>query len=317
MTTETQVNTLKTETTLTLNTIEGARSLWKLAESFSGSTILPKDFQGNIANCVIALDMASRMNASPMQVAQNIYIVHGRPSWSAKFLIATFNQCGRFSAIKYEFSGTENNDDYGCRAYATEKATGEVVRGPLITIAIAKKEGWYAKSGSKWQTMPEQMLRYRAAAWFVNTVAPELAMGLPTADEVADFTDAEIIEPFPRAAAKPQTQLVEWEISDLEDFDELLEQAHVLFVDAGSAGYFESFAAPWRKKRGRGDATEAITALHEAVCKLMPVEDTEAEEAPQEVPQEAQPTTAPSSNTTKGAGAKSGAPQPLMDTHGA
>ena len=37
--------------------------------------------------------------------------------------------------------------------------------------------------------MPEQMLRYRAAAWFVNVYAPEIAMGLRTAEEEQDAVD--------------------------------------------------------------------------------------------------------------------------------
>ncbi len=69
----------------------------------------------------------------------------------------------------------------------------EKLTGPLVTIALAKKEGWYNKRGkdgkeliSKWQSMPELMLRYRAAAWFVRTHAPEIAMGLQTVEEVRD-----------------------------------------------------------------------------------------------------------------------------------
>lgn len=37
----------------------------------------------------------------------------------------------------------------GCRAIATELATGERLTGPLITIGLDKKESWYEKKGSK------------------------------------------------------------------------------------------------------------------------------------------------------------------------
>ncbi len=53
-------------------------------------------------------------------------------------------------------------------------------------MATAEAEGWIARSGSKWKTIPELMLTYRAAAWMVRTNAPEIAMGLPTAEEVDD-----------------------------------------------------------------------------------------------------------------------------------
>lgn len=161
------------------------------AKLLAASTLVPQQYQGNLPNCVIALNMANRIGADPLLVMQSLYIVHGRPGWSAKFLIASFNQCGRFTAIRYEWVGERGKDSWGCRAWATEKATGEKIIGPLITIELAKKEGWVDKSGSKWKTIPELMLQYRAAAWMVNTHAPEISMGLSTQEEIHDVFDAE------------------------------------------------------------------------------------------------------------------------------
>ena len=175
-------------TNVNLDTVAGFESLQRIAKLFSCSSIVPKQYQGKIADCFIAVDMALRMGANPLMVFQNLYSVHGSPAWSAQFLIATFNKCGRFSSLRYEFQGKEGHDDWGCRAVSTELATKEKLVSPIITIGMAKKEGWYGKTGSKWQTMPEMMLRYRAAAWFVRTYAPEIAMGLQTAEEVHDAT---------------------------------------------------------------------------------------------------------------------------------
>lgn len=162
----------------------------RAAKLLSASTLVPKEYQGNLPNCVIALNMAQRVGADPLQVMQNLYVVHGRPGWSSQFLIASFNQSGRFSALRYEFFGDEGTDGRGCRAWAIEKETGEKLVGADVTIGLAKKEGWYGKSGSKWQTMPQQMLMYRAASWFVRAYAPELSMGLQTQEELRDVYDA-------------------------------------------------------------------------------------------------------------------------------
>jgi hypothetical protein len=64
----------------------------------------------------------------------------------------------------------------------------------VVSVGMAKKEGWYGKTGSKWQTMPQQMLMYRAASWFVRAYAPEIAMGLHTSDEIRDTYDMEPAE---------------------------------------------------------------------------------------------------------------------------
>ena len=163
------------------------------AKALSQSTLIPKDYQNNLPNCMIAMDMAERMDTKPLIVMQNLYIVHGRPTWKAEFLIATAKTSGLFSNLRYQFIGEDGKDSYGCFCSAVCNSTGEVLEGTKITIAMAKAEGWFSKSGSKWQTMPEQMLRYRAASFFVRAYAPELSLGLATREEVEDSIDGEVI----------------------------------------------------------------------------------------------------------------------------
>ncbi|MGE0745258.1 MAG: hypothetical protein AB7K86_08425 [Rhodospirillales bacterium] len=171
------------------NDMQGFELAQRGAKLLAASDLVPQAFKGNLANCVVALEMAQRIGASALMVMQNLDIVHGRPTWRAQFVIACVNQCGRFSALRYEWSGTEGNDDWGCRAWAVEKATGEKLRGPLVTIALAKSEGWHSKNGSKWKSIPELMLMYRAGSWFGRTYAPELTMGLQTSEEAHDIID--------------------------------------------------------------------------------------------------------------------------------
>lgn len=142
-----------------------------------------------LANCTIALEMATRMQANPLMVMQNLYIVHGQPAFSSKFLIACINASKRFSPLRYEFNGEEGTDDYACRAIAYEANDTkhkEPLEGDWISIRMAKAEGWTSKKGSKWLTMPTQMLRYRAAAFWQRAYCPEISMGLLTAEEAQD-----------------------------------------------------------------------------------------------------------------------------------
>lgn len=164
----------------------------RMAKALCSSTIVPTAYQGtnNLANCIIALDIANRLNSNPLMIMQNLYVVHGMPSFSSKFLIACLNNCGKFSPIRYEFKGKEGSDDWSCRASAVDKQ-GEILYGAWVSIKMAKSEGWFSKNGSKWQTMPELMLQYRAAAFFQRVYAPEISMGLITREE---FDDGVIIE---------------------------------------------------------------------------------------------------------------------------
>lgn len=161
----------------------------RVAKVFSTSELVPKKYQGNPANCVIALEMAGRMNVSPLMVMQNLDIILGRPCWSSKFLIASLNACGKFSPLRYE----EDEKSGGrTRAMAMDKKTSEKLYGIWVTMEMAKAEGWIDKSGSKWKTMPELMRRYRAASFFTNQYAPEISMGFQTAEEVIDTPYVEV-----------------------------------------------------------------------------------------------------------------------------
>lgn len=178
-------------------TIQHFEVMQRMGKMYSSSTIIPDMYRGNIGNCIIALDMAMRMGANPLMTMQNLYIVHGNPAFSSKFLIATINASGRFSPLRYEFKGEEGTPDYGCRCVAYEvsdKEHKEPLTGDWITMEMATKEGWTSKSGSKWKTMPNQMLRYRAAAFWQRVYCPEISMGLITKEEADDIQDVEYVE---------------------------------------------------------------------------------------------------------------------------
>ena len=112
--------------------------LQRMGKLFSAGDLVPKQYQNNVANCTIACNMAIRMNADPLMVMQNLYIVHGTPGFSSKFLISCFNSSGKFSSLRFEFVGEQGKDNWGCFAWAIENSTGEKLKGSTITIEMAK-----------------------------------------------------------------------------------------------------------------------------------------------------------------------------------
>lgn len=178
-------------------------SAQRMARALTSSTLVPESYRGeaNIGNALIALELSHRIGASVMAVMQSMTPIHGRPSWSAAFLIATVNTCGRFSPLRFRWEGQQGTDAWGCRAYATERSSKEELVGSLITIALAKSEGWYGKNGSKWRTMPEQMLMYRAASFWTRAYAPELSLGMVTVEEAEDIQTVRVSDPDAQALA--------------------------------------------------------------------------------------------------------------------
>jgi hypothetical protein len=181
--------------------IQAFEDAQRIAKALASSTLIPPQFQGQqgFANCLVALEIANRMRMSPFQVMQNLHIIHGRPSWSSQFIIGLINGCGRFSPLRYDVTG--QGDTLACTCVATELTSGSDLRGPTVTMAMAKKEGWATKSGSKWLTLPDLMIRYRAAAFWGRLYIPELLVGIQTQEEAVD------IEPVTVKPELPKTSL--------------------------------------------------------------------------------------------------------------
>lgn len=163
--------------------------LMAMSNMLAKSTIVPISYQNRPENCFVALDMASRMGMSPMIVMQNLYVIQGKPSFSGSAIAAMINSSPKFKNVELHFVGEEGKDSWGAYVTAEKASSGKLLKGGTVTIAISKKEGWYGKTGSKWQTMPEIMLSYRAYAWFGRVYAPELMMGLQSTEEIGDVSD--------------------------------------------------------------------------------------------------------------------------------
>ena len=181
-----EITTIETDT-LIVRENAAFELLQRQAKMFAASSLVPKEFQSNIANCAIGINIAKRLGADPFMVLQNIDIIHGRPSVRATFLIAMVNAAGRFEPLQFAMSGDEGKPNRSCIAWTKSKPDGTTLEGPKITMDMAKAEGWSTKAGSKWLTMPELMLRYRAAAFFARLYAPDITLGMMTAEEAHDL----------------------------------------------------------------------------------------------------------------------------------
>lgn len=252
----------------------------RMAQALCTSTMVPSEYRGQqgLSNSLIALEIAARMGLSPLVVMQNMTPIHGKPSWSSSFLIATVNASGRFTPLRFVFDDKDNPSS--CFAVARDKATGEVLEGQLISIEMAKREGWwsrldrYGKETSKWQSMTGQMLRYRASAFWVKVYCPEISLGLMTQDEVADVQAVVVGSVEPLAAAQlPATP--EQLIKARQAVVEQLEQAAELPADEGPAQFpappaveqqevaAEEVAAPRRSTRRSTAAQKQVQSAGE------------------------------------------------------
>jgi hypothetical protein len=161
--------------------------------------MIPDRFRNDVGSCLIALDMATRLGFSPIAVMQQMYVVHGQPGFEAKFIIACVAASGQYSRLRFVNNG-KTGDENGVYAVAKELKTGDELVGTTVTWSMVNGEGWNkdskTKTGyvqkSKWNTMPEQMFKYRAASFWAKEHAPGMLMGIPTTDELVDVGPARV-----------------------------------------------------------------------------------------------------------------------------
>jgi len=168
--------------------VQSFESSQRMAKALATSDLVPKQFSGNLGNTLLALEMSNRLNMPVFSVMQNLYVIHGKPSFSASFMIALVNSSNRFDTpLLFEY----NEERTSCYAYAMQ---GEnKIKGSTVTMQMAQQEGWLSKNGSKWKTMPELMLMYRAGTFFARAYVPDLLMGMKSQEEVLDV-EAEIVD---------------------------------------------------------------------------------------------------------------------------
>lgn len=197
--------------------------LWRLATLYAASKIIPDHFRKEAENCFIAIQMAMRCNVEPFAFLQCCYVVHGKPGIESKLAIAMLNRSGLISdRISYELAGEGMQRQ--CIASATVAGTGQKVTAK-VTMKMAKDEGWYDKSGSKWKTLPDLMLQYRSAMFLIRTTFPEVLMGMQTREELADI-EGEIISKqwTPKRVGKSRLNVERKETPPDEQTDEMLDE---------------------------------------------------------------------------------------------
>jgi len=181
----------------------------RMAAALAGSSILPDCYRADkaggkqaLSNCLMLLSLAQRLQMDPFLVGQNMVPINGRPAFSSAFVIALINQSGRFTPLRFSYSGT--GDARACVASATDVRSGTELAGNPVSVKMAKDYGWYGRSGSQWAKNTDQLLAYRAAGWFGRLHCPEVLLGVATREEIVDA----VIDIEPEPAPAPDVVMV-------------------------------------------------------------------------------------------------------------
>ena len=185
---------------ITTQSVEGESSIYKNTDSFEfaqrqakslcESNLVPISYQGQkgLPNCLVAIEMSKRMKLSPLTVMQNLNVIHGTPTWSAQFITSQILGCGRFTNFDYLVKGEGETLEVQC--IAKRIADQKIIKGTAVSMKMARLEGW--TKNPKYTSMPELMLRNRAATFFGRQYIPDLLLGVQTSEEVVDIQPLDV-----------------------------------------------------------------------------------------------------------------------------
>lgn len=191
-------------------------SAMKMAEIFASSTMVPKDFQRNPGNCLVAIQWGAELGLAPLQAMQNIAVINGRPSVWGDAALALVRSSGLLESI----DETVENGIAACRV----KRRGESAVVRHFSMEDAKRAGLSGKSGP-WQQYPERMLQMRARGFALRDVFPDVLRGMHIAEEAMDIPDEPVLSgEFRVEPEKKQDMIAEetlFEITSLIDEHDL------------------------------------------------------------------------------------------------
>ena len=171
----------------------------RMAEIMSRASIVPKDYQGNPGNILVAIQWGAEIGLPPLQAMQNLAVINGRPALWGDAVIALVRGSGLLESI--------NEDITADVATCTVKRKGEPPTSRSFSVEDAKRAGLYGKQGP-WQQYPKRMLQMRARAWALRDVFPDVLRGVYVAEDAQDMPipmgAAEIV-PNGQPAAHPAT----------------------------------------------------------------------------------------------------------------
>lgn len=168
--------------------------MYQLANIYASSSLFPGHLRDKPADCFIVVQLAERLKADHLAIAQNTYVVQGKPGMEAKMIIALINRSGQFRGrLRFRLDGEGNKRT--ATAHAIDN-NGELCESSY-SLQTAMDEGLVGKPGSKWKTMADLMLQYRAATQFSRLYCPDVTMGMAVLDDDRNIIDGEIMPSAP------------------------------------------------------------------------------------------------------------------------
>lgn len=212
-----------------------------LAKALAVSNIIPYTLRGKPADVLVIIMYGMELNLSVNQALRGIHVINGAPSLSAELRVSKTRERGHLVGIACATCMELGNDpahakarpgdgpdpgrhpylpdsdDTACTVKAIRKDTGEIaivtwtIEMAINAHLVKRAEAGNLVARSKtneplpWELYPADMLYNRAAARACKRIAPEVAYGLYTEEELEQMpperVDVHVGDPIPDGTA--------------------------------------------------------------------------------------------------------------------
>jgi len=160
---------------LTATTMEQAI---KVAEMLAKSTLVPKAYQGQPANVLVAMAYGESFGMQPLQAMQSVAVVNGMPGLYGDGLLAVCRSCPAWEWMQEAIDGET--------AICTCKRRNEPEVTATFSVQDAKRAQLWGKQGP-WTQYPMRMLAMRARAFALRNLYADVLRGMGSAEELQDI----------------------------------------------------------------------------------------------------------------------------------
>lgn len=171
----------------------------QFSEMLSGSSMVPKAYQGKPQDVLVCVQWGYEMGLAPMQALQNIAVINGKPSVYGDAMMALVQASPVCEDIE-EYIENEGTPNPVAVCMAKRKGRKPVVA--KFSVEDAKRAGLWGKGGP-WTAYPKRMLQMRARGFALRDAFPDVLKGMITAEEAQDYPD----EAKPVPVVKPANPL--------------------------------------------------------------------------------------------------------------
>lgn len=163
------------------HTVAPLRDRLNYATALAEAGLLPDAFRRQPANVLVGMELAAALDLAPIVVINELSVIGGRPSFSAKFMRSLVRRAGHRLR--------ESITDGTARCVIVRADDPEFEHVAVWDRAKAEKHSYWGKG--HWAKNPELMLANRALSECVRSACPEVLGGVAyTPDEVEDFAPA-------------------------------------------------------------------------------------------------------------------------------